>query len=491
MNLYKTFKQVTAVTALAAVAAIGWVAAPSADAQLPAVLADGETMPSLAPMIQQVSPAVVGIAVKGSIEVRGRQNPFFNDPEFRRFFGIPDNAPRNQRREFSSAGSGVIVDADKGYIITNAHVIENAEQIEVTLLDNRRLDAEIVGTDTQSDVAVIRVQGKNLTEIALGDSAELLVGDFVVAIGNPFGQRNTVTSGIVSAKGRSNPTSPDDDSYQDFIQTDASINPGNSGGALVNLRGELVGINSQIISTSGGNVGIGFAIPIRMANAIMAQLVEFGEVKRGLLGVNIATYTPELAEVWGTKQNTGALVQNVVSGSAAEKAGVVPGDVIVGVNGQRVRSSTDLRNKIGLLRVGDRAELDVLREGRPRTIVANVAGAPGDDATPVAQADDDAKPSRADSVHPGLIGAQLADMTRSSSRATEGVLVVEVETGSPAAINGLRPGDIISNVRVQGAKSSNKITDLKALERALNTDKRAILRVEHQNGTGTFLLLRR
>ena len=490
MKFKQAYRQLSVGLALSAAVAVTWIGlgGQSADAQIPSVLADGQPMPSLAPMIKEVSPTVVGIAVVGSVEVRGRRS-LFDDPEFRRFFGIPDQERSPRRRRFSSGGSGVIVDGEQGYILTNAHVIENAEEIEVTLLDNRRLSAEIVGTDPQSDVAVIKVDAEDLDEIELGDSSALEVGDFVVAIGNPFGQRNTVTSGIVSAKGRSN-VGVNNDAYQDFIQTDASINPGNSGGALVNLRGELVGINSQIISTSGGNVGIGFAIPVNMANSLMAQIIEFGEVKRGLLGVRIETYTPELAEVWGTDETSGALVQTVESGSAAEAAGIVPGDVIIGVNGNPVMSSTDLRNKIGLLRVGSNAELDVLREGRRKTVIAKVRGAPGPEGSTTARTDNDERPTGADSFHPGLSGAQLGEMERSSRGEIAGVMVFDVERGSRAAANGLQPGDVITNVRVQGARSSTQVSNLRDLKRALDPDKRAILRIERQDGSGSFVLIR-
>ncbi|NNF66683.1 MAG: trypsin-like serine protease, partial [Gammaproteobacteria bacterium] len=245
---------------------------PVLQAALPLTV-DGQKLPTLAPMIKQVSPSVVNIAINGSVEVDN--NPLFDDPFFRRFFNVPEQP---QRRQFQSAGSGVIVDAEKGYILTNAHVVSNAEEIEVTLLDDRVLSAKVIGSDAGSDIAVIQVESKDLEQIALGDSDELEVGDFVVAIGNPFGFSNTVTSGIVSAKGRSGINR---DAYEDFIQTDAPINPGNSGGALITLGGELIGINSAIISNSGGNLGIGFAIPINMAQSIMEQIIEFGEVRRG------------------------------------------------------------------------------------------------------------------------------------------------------------------------------------------------------------------
>ena len=284
-------------------------AAASAQAQLPQKVGDAP-VPSLAPIIKKTSPAVVNIATKGKI--KEARNPLLDDPFFRRFFEAPD-VPRE--REFQAAGSGVIVDAKNGYIITNAHVIENADEITVTLRDDRQVKAKVVGKDTGSDVAVLQVTAKSLTEMPLADSDRAEVGDFVIAIGNPFGLQHTVTSGIISALGRSgiNP-----EGYEDFIQTDASINPGNSGGALVNLDGQLVGINSAIFSRSGGNIGIGFAIPSNMVKAVMAQLIQYGEVKRGILGVTLRDLTPAVAESLGLENTKGALVGQVVEGSAAE-----------------------------------------------------------------------------------------------------------------------------------------------------------------------------
>jgi S1-C subfamily serine protease len=269
-------------------------------AQLPATV-DGAPLPSLAPMVKLTAPAVVNIATRGSVEVRG-SNPFMDDPFFRRFFDMPDQGP--QRRQTQSAGSGVIVNAAEGLVLTNAHVIEGAEEIRVTLQDDRSFDAEVVGTDRASDIALLRIPAERLVELKLADSSSAEVGDFVVAIGNPFGLGHTVTSGIISALGRSG-IAPTPDGYEDFIQTDASINPGNSGGALVNLRGELVGVNSAILSRGGGNIGIGFAIPANMASSVMAQLLEFGEVRRGLLGVTILTLSPDIAEAYGVKETQG------------------------------------------------------------------------------------------------------------------------------------------------------------------------------------------
>ncbi|MBV8909741.1 MAG: trypsin-like peptidase domain-containing protein, partial [Gammaproteobacteria bacterium] len=308
-----------------AVAALATVPIPAA--MPPAV---GETpLPSLAPMIKKVSPAVVNIATRGTIRERGAQNPLFDDPFFRRFFDVPpDNGPRE--RPFQSAGSGVIFDARTGYIVTNAHVVENANEITVTLQDGRDLKAQIVGSDAPSDVAVLKVKPEGLSQVVLGDSARAEVGDFVVAIGNPFGLQHTVTSGIISGLSRSgiNP-----DGHEDFTQTDASINPGNSGGALVNLRGELIGINTAILSRSGGNIGIGFAIPVNMAHSVMEQLIRYGSVKRGQLGVSMYTVTPDIAHSLGLANAVGALVSQVVEGSPADKAGIRTGDVITSVNG--------------------------------------------------------------------------------------------------------------------------------------------------------------
>ena len=313
-------------------------------AALPAPLAEAAPMPSLAPMVKRVSPAVVNIATRGTIkEEPGQRNPLLDDPFFRRFFDAPpDSKPRE--RQFQSAGSGVIVDAKNGYIITNHHVVENASEITITLLDNRTFSAKVIGTDEGADIAVLQAKQPNLVAMSLGDSAHLEVGDYVVAIGNPFGLQHTVTAGIVSALGR---TGINPDGYEDFIQTDASINPGNSGGALVNLRGELIGINSAILSRSGGNIGIGFAIPVNMAKGVMDQLIKYGQVKRGVLGVNIYGVTPDIAKEFGLTETSGALVAGVAQGSAAERAGVKTGDIITSINGVAMRDAGELRNTIG------------------------------------------------------------------------------------------------------------------------------------------------
>ena len=395
----------------------------TAGAQLPDKVGD-TPVPSLAPMIKKVAPAVVNIATRGTIQEQGGRNPLLDDPFFRRFFEVPDT-PRE--RQFQSAGSGVIIDAKNGYVITNAHVVQNATEITVTLLDNRNLKAEVVGTDPGSDVAVLKIKAAGLADVQLADSSRAEVGDFVVAIGNPFALGQTVTFGIVSALGRSgiNP-----DGIEDFIQTDASINPGNSGGALVNLRGELVGVNSAILSRGGGNIGIGFAIPSNMVKAVMEQLIKFGTVSRGVLGIAMApALTPDVVKSLGAGNAQGALISQVIAGSAADQAGIKPGDIITSVNGRPVRSPTELRLTIGLLRVGDKVDIGIVREGHPRSVTATV----GDKATTSARS--------AAEIHLGLDGAELIDAGDNG-----GVIVKSVAQRSPAEQNGLHANDLILGV---------------------------------------------
>ncbi len=388
--------------------------------------AEAAPMPSLSPMVKRVSPAVVNIATRGTIkEQPGQRNPLLDDPFFRRFFDAPpDSRPRE--RQFQSAGSGVIVDAKNGYIITNHHVVENASEITVTLLDNRTFSAKVIGSDEGADIAVLQAKQPNLISMALGDSTRLEVGDYVVAIGNPFGLQHTVTAGIVSALGR---TGINPDGYEDFIQTDASINPGNSGGALVNLRGELVGINSAILSRSGGNIGIGFAIPVNMAKGVMDQLIRYGQVKRGVLGVNIYNVTPDIAKEFGLTESSGALVAGVAQGSAAERAGVRTGDIITSINDVAMKDAGELRNTIGMLRVGDKVDIGLLRDGKPRKVTALIAER------------SDLETASAVEINKGLEGAELHDAPDNG-----GVLVKTVQDGSPAAQNGLRANDLIVGV---------------------------------------------
>ncbi len=318
-------------------------------------------IPTLAPLVDIVAPSVVNISTTGT--VTRQLNPLMQDPFFRRFFGeLPD---RQLDQETHSVGSGVIIDAAEGYVVTNNHVIQNADEIVVTLRDRREFEAELIGTDPATDVAILRIDAEELTEIPRGNSEELRVGDFVIAIGNPFGLGQTVTTGIISALDRSTVGTAD---LEDFIQTDAAINPGNSGGALIDLTGRLIGINTAIIGPNGGNVGIGFAIPVDIVDARMRQLIEFGSVRRGLLGVRIEDMTPPIAEALGLTSVTGAIVNEVTKGSAAANAGIRPGDIILSVDGNSVTNSADLRNKIGLTTPGNEVELELMRRGGLETL---------------------------------------------------------------------------------------------------------------------------
>jgi len=373
-------------------------------------------------MLAEVTPAVVNVSTKGTVAVR--QNPMLQDPFFRRFFDLPR---QEARRPTQSLGSGVVVDAERGYILTNHHVIDHADQIEVTLRDGRTLSAKLVGSDPETDVAVIQVKADGLTQIPLADSDAVQVGDFVVAIGNPFGLGQTVTSGIVSALGRSGLGI---EGYEDFIQTDASINPGNSGGALVNLNGNLVGINTAIIGPSGGNVGIGFAIPVNMARQVMDQLVEYGEVRRGRAGIVIQDLTPALAKVLDLEVTQGALVSQVVEDSPAERAGIRAGDVIVAVNGRPVKGAADLRNRVGLLRVGQDVGLALWRDGRRRTVSVRIT-------------EPKSRTVKGGDVSPRLAGAVFAN---GDGKGPAGVRIADVDSGSPAWNAGLRRGDVVVSV---------------------------------------------
>lgn len=348
----------------AALVLVGGVACLGQPALAGAIPETGGAVPSLAPMLKNITPGVVGISVKGRQRI---DNPLLQDPFFRRFFNIPQG--QQSYAETQATGSGVIVDADKGYVLTNAHVVANETSIAVTTKDNHKFAAKLVGRDTETDIAVLKIDADHLTAVPLGDSDKLQVGDFVVAIGNPFGLGQTVTSGIVSALGRSGLGI---EGYEDFIQTDASINPGNSGGALVDLHGNLVGINTAILAPGGGNIGIGFAVPIDMARKVMDQLIRYGEVKRGRIGVSIQDLTPDLAQAMNTKVANGAVIAKVEQGSAADHAGLKSGDVVVATNGVPVRSGSQLRDVIGLTRVGDSVELTIDRGGSEKKLTIKV-----------------------------------------------------------------------------------------------------------------------
>ena len=413
----------------------------------PAGLPTREGVPTLAPILEKVTPAVVNIAVlQGSPE---EQNPLMRDPFFRRFFGTPEQ-PEPQ----VAAGSGVIVDAKNGYVITNAHVVKDAQEILVTLRDNRRLPAKMVGADPGTDIAVLKVEPTRLTELKFGDSDALQVGDFVVAIGNPFGIGQTATSGIVSALGRSGLSV---EGYEHFIQTDASINPGNSGGALVNLKGELIGINSAIIGPAGGNVGIGFAVPSVLARAVMDQLIRFGEVRRGRLGI-------AMHDVVGGGE--GALIAEVQPNSPAAAAGLRKGDVVTALNGHPVRGPAELRARLGVVPVGETVELRIQRGKEMQTVKARVAEV-------------EKSQAGAGKAIPELEGAALQEVERRGLPGkNRAVLVAGVDQGSRAVQHGLRAGDLIVGV------NQRRVTSIGELAKQLRAPGRLALNVVR----GDFLL---
>ncbi len=411
-----------------------WLVSAMTQAALPRTDSQGQALPTLAPMLEKVTPAVVNIASTGRVRVQ--QNPLFNDPFFRRFFEMP-NQPRE--RITRSLGSGVIVDAEKGYILTNNHVIDRADEITVTLQNGDTHRAKLLGADPDTDIAVIQIEAENISAIPMADSSEVRVGDFSLAIGNPFGIGQTVTSGIISAIGRSGLGI---EGFEDFIQTDASINPGNSGGALVNLRGELIGINTAILSQSGGSVGIGFAIPVNMVQNIMQQLLTHGEVKRGRLGAQAQNLSPQLANAFGIQFQRGAVVTRVENDSAADRADLRPGDIILEINGRQVRNADTLRNHVGLLRVGEEVQMKVVRDGKTLTLRAKVEEPP-------------LRTLAGKQIHARLGGAILADIEEGSRLygRIQGVLLAEVERGSPAARAGLRKGDIITSINRKPVRS--------------------------------------
>ena len=432
-----------------------------AQASLPTAV-NGQALPSLAPMLKKVTPAVVNISSKHHVRVR---DPFLDDPFFRQFFGLPGQ-PRERVEQ--ALGSGVIVDADKGYILTNNHVIKEADDITVTLQDGRDFKATVVGADPDTDVAVIRIKADKLTALPVADSGKLQVGDFVVAVGEPFGLGQTVTSGIVSALKRKGLG----DTYQNFIQTDASINPGNSGGALVNLAGQLIGINSMIYSPSGASAGIGFAIPSNLALDVMHQLIRYGKVRRGSLGVEAQDVTPRIARALGLKDTDGALVTRIDGQSAAARAGVHEGDVIVGVNGQPINSVDQLNNAEGLLPVGKPVHLSLLRQGKTMSLTTEL--------TPEVLAT--AGGARVD---PRLAGASLSDLEKHQrDNGQYGVRVSKVSAGSRADDNGLQADDLIVGVgRV-------RIDNLKQLRHALARPPQQLILTIIRQGRGLYVPMR-
>jgi serine protease DegQ len=397
-----------------------FMAAQVSLAALPASI-DGEQLPTLAPVLEKVTPSVVNIYTQTRVRVR---SPLMDDPFFRRFFNVPD---RPRERISQSLGSGVIVDAKEGFVLTNNHVIAGADDISVTLSDGRSFDAEVIGTDPDTDLAMVRIPAEELQALPFADSNKLRVGDFVVAVGNPFGLGQTVTSGIVSALGRTGFRGLE---FQNFIQTDASINPGNSGGALINLRGELVGINSAIFTPSGGNVGIGFAIPSAMARYVMDQLASFGEVRRGTLGISVQELTSELAGAFDLENGQGVLVAEVAKESAAEKAGLRAGDVIRSIAGYPVRSAQGFHNYEGQFPLGETLTLEIIRNQSEKSLKVKV---------------EELKELDGGMVDHRLAGAKFEELPlKQRSDHIKGVLLSELEADSRLARRGLRPDDIIT-----------------------------------------------
>lgn len=420
----------------------------------------GESIPSLAPMLQTVTPAVVSIAVEGK-QVSRQRIP----EQFQFFFGPDFPTEKLQERPFRGLGSGVIIDAKQGHIVTNYHVINGAEKIRVKLYDGREYDAELIGGDEMSDVALLKLeQTKNLTQIQLADSDQLRVGDFTVAIGNPFGLGQTVTSGIVSALGRSGLNL---ENFENFIQTDAAINSGNSGGALINLNGELIGINTAILGPNGGNIGIGFAIPSNMMKNLTDQIIEFGEVKRGMLGVQGGEITSELAEALGYESSKGAFVSQVLPEGAADKAGLLAGDIITSINGKKIDTFSELRAKVATLGAGKSIVLGIIRDGEAHTFDVTLSEAANNK-------------TQAEKLHQGLTGAEFTNTNEGSP--ISGVLVSQVAKGSPAAAYQLQKGDIIIGVNRQRVKNIAQL-------REILTQKPGVLALNIQRGERTIYLV--
>ncbi len=432
-----------------------------------------QQLPSLAPMLEQVMPSVVSISVEGSTAVSSSRVP----EQFQQFFG--ENSPLCQdgspfqgsplcqggggdnntppaREKFMALGAGVIIDAQKGYVVTNNHVVNDATKIQVQLYDGRKFDAKIIGKDPRSDLALIQlIDFKNLTAIKMADSDQLRVGDYTVAIGNPYGLGETATSGIVSALGRSGLNI---ENYENFIQTDAAINRGNSGGALVNLNGELIGINTAILAPDGGNIGIGFAIPSNMVKNLTAQMVEYGQVRRGEVGIMGTELNSELAKAMKVDAQRGAFVSQVLPNSAAAKAGVKAGDVIVTMNGKAISSFAAFRADVSSMPVGTKVSLGLLRDGKPVTVVVTL---------------EQSTQSQLDSsnIFPGIEGAELSN---AQSGEVKGVKVDNIKAGSTAARIGLKKGDIILGVNqqpVQNIGDLRKILDTKPSVLALNVQR--------------------
>lgn len=426
-----------------------------ADAKIPFFSAS-EEIPTLAPMLEQATPAIVHISVEGSREVRQRL------PEaFRYFFGQRGPNEFRQEQPFKGLGSGVIIDASKGYIVTNNHVIQDADNIQIRLKDGRTFKAKKLGSDPQSDIALLQIEAKNLIQVPLANSDKIRVGDFAIAVGNPFGLEQTVTSGIISALGRGGLGI---EGLEDFIQTDAAINSGNSGGALLNLKGELIGINTAILGPNGGNIGIGFAIPTNMMKNLVDQIVEYGEVRPGSLGIRGGDVTADLTEAMNLKVSRGAWVNEVIPDSPASKAGLKSGDVVISMDGNRISNFNELRAKVATLGAGKTTKLGILRDGKERTISVTLGSTAE---TAVA----------ANEMHPMLQGAALSNVDK-------GVKIDSVEPNSAAAQIGLMADDIILGV------NRNAISNINDLRKALE-QRNGIAALNIQRGnTNLYVLIR-
>ncbi|KAA8999245.1 serine endoprotease DegQ [Affinibrenneria salicis] len=421
---------------------------PAVNAALPAVV-QGQQLPSLAPMLEKVLPAVVSVHVEGT-QLQRQRVP----EEFKFFFGPNFPTEKQNSRPFEGLGSGVIINAAKGYVLTNNHVINNADKIRVQLNDGREYEAKLLGRDEQTDIALLQLaDAKNLTEVKMADSDQLRVGDFAVAVGNPFGLGQTATSGIISALGRSGLNL---EGLENFIQTDASINRGNSGGALVNLNGELIGINTAILAPGGGNIGIGFAIPSNMAQNLSQQLIEFGEVKRGVLGIKGSEMTSEMAKAFKVDAQRGAFVSEVLPKSAAAKAGIKAGDVLVSLDGKPINSFAELRAKIGTTAPGKSVRVGLLRDGKQQDVSVVLDNSAS-------------STTSAETLSPALQGASLTNGQLKDGG--KGVQIDNVAKDSPAAQVGLQKGDIIIGVnreRVENITQLRKLLESKPSVLALN-----------------------
>jgi serine protease Do/serine protease DegQ len=427
-----------------------------AQANLPFAV-DGQQLPSLAPMLSGVTPGVVLISVKGT-HAEKQKVP----DAFKFFFGNPRQGGTPPEREFRGLGSGVIIDAKEGFIVTNNHVINDADEIQITLKDGRQVTAKKIGSDEKSDIALLQIDAENLTAVKFADSDNLRVGDFAVAIGSPFGLGQTVTSGIVSALGRSGLNSAN---YEDFIQTDAAINSGNSGGALINLKGELIGINTAILGPNGGNVGIGFAIPSNMVNNLIKQIIEYGEVRRGVLGVSGRSVNGEIAKALELETSQGGFVEQVAPNSAAADAGIEAGDVISKVNGKTVKTFAELRGKIGSIGAGKTIKISVIkRDGKTKVYDVTL------------KKSETAK-VEASSIHPMLEGAELENNMKIA-----GITVKTIEEDSAAAFIGLQKGDVISGINRTRIKTIGEL-------RSYLKDNKGVFALNIVRGSSTLYLM--